>query len=79
MQTRLQSFIESTINVLLGWIVALVLQLFIFPLYGIHVPISTNIQISIIFTIAAILRSYLVRRYFNNKIHNLAIKLAHDK
>jgi len=79
MQTRLQSFVESTINVLLGWIVALILQLFIFPLYGIHVPISTNIQISIIFTIAAILRSYLIRRYFNNKIHNLAVKLVHDK
>lgn len=79
MQTRLQSFIESTINVLIGWVVALILQLFIFPLYGINVSFSTNIQISIIFTIIAIIRSYLVRRYFNNKIHNLAIKLANNK
>lgn len=79
MQTRLQSFIESLINVLLGWVVALILQLFIFPLYGINVPFSTNIQISIIFTIIAILRSYLVRRYFNNRIHNLAVLLARDK
>lgn len=69
MQTKVQSFIEATVNVFLGWIVAFTIQLIVFPLYGIHMPMSSNIQISVIFTVAAIVRGYYVRRYFNWRLH----------
>ena len=37
MQTRWQSFFESCINVAIGYGVALMSQILIFPLFGIHI------------------------------------------
>lgn len=65
MQTRFQSFIESCINVAIGYGVALASQIIVFPLYGIHIPISSNLAIGAIFTVISIARSYAVRRIFN--------------
>lgn len=68
MQTRTQSFIESCINVLIGYLIALTTQIIVFPVYNIEVSISQNIQIGLIFTIVSIARSYFLRRIFN-KLH----------
>jgi uncharacterized membrane-anchored protein len=68
MQTRLQSLIESFINVAIGYGVALASQIVVFPWFGINIPIADNILIGVIFTVISIVRSYLVRRLFN-KIH----------
>lgn len=65
MQTRLQSLIESVANVAIGYCVALLAQLAVFPLYGMEVSISTNLQIGLWFTAISIARSYCVRRAFN--------------
>jgi len=64
-QSRLGSLIESLTNVLIGYGVALAGQLVIFPLYGMEVSISQNIQIGLWFTAISIARSYIVRRWFN--------------
>ena len=64
-QTRLASFIESCLNVLIGFGVALLSQLLVFPLFGIHIPLSQNLAIGLIFTVISIIRSYWVRRLFN--------------
>lgn len=64
-QTYRQSFIESVANVAIGYSVALLSQLIIFPLYGIKVTLGTNIKIGIWFTVISIVRSFLVRRIFN--------------
>lgn len=69
MQTRMQSFIESCINVAVGYGVALLSQMLVFPLFGIYIPLTSNIAIGGIFTIISIIRSYLVRRLFN-QIHS---------
>jgi hypothetical protein len=69
-QTRTQSFIESCINVAIGYGIALASQIIVFPLFGIHVPLSSNIVIGAIFTIISICRSYVVRRVFN-KLHGV--------
>ena len=45
MQTRLESAIEAVINVLVGYGVALLSQIIIFPWFGIHVPLSSNLMI----------------------------------
>ena len=65
MQTRLQSFIESFINVAIGYGVALISQILVFPLFGINIPMESNLLIGAIFTVISIVRSYVVRRVFN--------------
>lgn len=65
MQTRWQSFFESCINVAIGYGVALLSQILVFPLFGIHIPLASNLAIGAIFTVISIARSYAVRRVFN--------------
>ena len=65
MQSRLQSLLEAGANVLLGYGVALGAQLLVFPLFGIVIPLSSNIAIGIIFTFVSLVRSYALRRLFN--------------
>ena len=67
MQTKYQSFIESLTNILIGYLTALLSQLLIFPLFNIYVTFQDNLLIGLYFTIISLIRSYLVRRYFNNK------------
>jgi hypothetical protein len=69
MQTRKHSLIESLTNVLIGYLVALASQLIIFPLFGIYVPLSDNILIGLWFTLISICRSYIIRRWYNGKVH----------
>ena len=64
-QTRLQSALESAANVAVGYLVALASQLVVFPLFGIHIPFSTNLAIGAWFTVISLVRSYVLRRWFN--------------
>lgn len=67
MQTKLESFVETSSNVAIGWVVALASQFAIFPMFGINIPIQDNLLISLYFTIIAVVRGFVVRRYYNNK------------
>ena len=64
-QTKLGSMTESIMNIIVGIGFAFGSQLVIFPLYGIHVPIQTNLGITAWFTLVSIVRSYIIRRWFN--------------
>lgn len=75
-QTRLSSLIESAVNIAIGYGVALLSQVVIFPLFGIHVPISTNLWIGLWFTAISLIRSYVIRRWFNAMIHRGAVSLS---
>lgn len=66
MQTRKLSLIETFANIFVGWIVSIILTATVFPLFGINIPIETNLKVSVIFTIAAIIRGYTFRRVFNH-------------
>ena len=68
MQTKYQSFIESLTNILIGYLTALLSQLIIFPLFNIDVTFQDNLLIGLYFTIISLIRSYLVRRYFNKRV-----------
>ena len=68
MQTKYQSLIESLTNILIGYLTALLSQVLIFPLFDIDVTFQDNLLIGLYFTIISLLRSYLVRRYFNKRI-----------
>jgi hypothetical protein len=65
MQTRRQSLIETLAGVAIGYVVALLSQLAIFPLFGLTVPLSDNLLIGAWFTAISIVRGYYVRRLFN--------------
>lgn len=67
-QSRLHSFIESVTNVAIGYGVAVVSQLLVFPMFDIHVTVSDNLMIGAWFTAISIVRSYAIRRWFNKKI-----------
>lgn len=65
MQTRKGSFIESLTNIAVGYLVALVTQLLVFPLVGVKADLKQNVEIGLIFTIISIARSYTIRRLYN--------------
>lgn len=65
MQTKTQSAIEAIANVVVGYLVALVSQLLVFPVFEIHVPLSSNLAIGAWFTVISLVRSYILRRWFN--------------
>lgn len=65
MQSKIGSLIESLINILIGFGIALGSQLLIFPLYGVHIPMHDNVMITLWFTLISIARSYTLRRLFN--------------
>jgi hypothetical protein len=67
-QSRFMSFIESTVNILVGLAINMTAQYFIFPLFGIHIPMWKNAGIAFIFTFISLLRSYIIRRWFNKII-----------
>ena len=56
--------LESVIDVGSGFVLALLIQIIVFPWFGLHPSIWDNIGITIIFTVVSIIRSSLWRRYF---------------
>lgn len=70
MQTRLESLKESLHNIWIGSGVALLTQLIVFPLEGIHIQMHTNIKIWLYFTVVSVARSYTIRRWHNLKSTN---------
>ena len=67
MQTKKQSFIESLTSTTIGIIIGIVLNLIILPVFGYPVSLSDSLWISVIFTVVSIIRSYIIRRWFNSK------------
>lgn len=65
MQLKRHSLLESIVNVAVGYGVALLSQVIIFPVFGIKVTIRDNILIGLFFTVISIARSYVLRRIFN--------------
>lgn len=67
MQTKRQSFIESLTNVAVGYSISLLSLFIIFPLLGIESSTPKNLLITLYFTVLSIVRSYVLRRFFNKK------------
>ena len=65
-QSRTGSMVEACANVAIGYGVAMATQLAVFPLFGIHIPLTADLAIGAIFTAVSLVRSYLLRRFFNN-------------
>lgn len=78
-QSRLESLIESIINIIIGYNVALLSQWLIFPMFDIHVSVTDNLLIGAWFTGVSLVRSYVIRRWFNARLKAAAHSIAHLK
>jgi len=63
-QSRSMSLLEAVTSTAIGFAVAVLTQLAVFPLFGIAVNLTTNLWIGAIFTAVSVVRSYAVRRMF---------------
>jgi hypothetical protein len=60
------SMIEVATNITIGLVVSFISQIAVFKLYDIHISVTQNVEITIWFTVISIIRSYLIRRWFNS-------------
>ena len=65
MQSRLMSAVEATANVAVGYGIAVMTQVMVFPLFGLNASLIENLILGSIFTIVSLIRSYALRRMFN--------------
>ena len=75
-QTRIGSLIEACINVLIGFAINFVANILILPLIGFHITVGQNLFIGVLYTVISVARSYVVRRWFNARIHRAALRMA---
>lgn len=66
-QTRKKSVIEILVNQAIGYVFSFLSALIIFPILGIESSIGDNLILTLYFTVMSLIRSYVVRRYFNKK------------
>ncbi len=67
MQSKRESMIESLTSVGIGWLIGVILNMLVLPLFDYDVSLTDGILISIIFTAVSVIRSYAIRRFFNYK------------
>ena len=72
-QSRAMSLVETLANVAVGYGVAVVTQILIFPIFGLHTTLAQNLMMGAIFTVVSIGRSYALRRLFEE------IRLRHAR
>ena len=65
MQSKTHSLIETITNTASGLLISYALTLFCLPIWGITPTMGEAGQITIMFTVASLLRGYAVRRIFN--------------
>jgi len=63
-QSRTMSLIESVANVVVGYGVAVVTQILVFPVFGLHTTLAQNLKLGLIFTSISLIRSFTLRRIF---------------
>ena len=63
-QSRRLSLVEAITNVAVGYVLAVITQIMVFPWFGIHPSLGENLAIGSMFTGISLLRSYVLRRLF---------------
>ena len=67
MQTKRESFIETITSVFIGWLIGVILNLTVLPLFDYNITVTDSLWVSLIFTAVSVIRGYLIRRYFNRR------------
>lgn len=64
MQSRTMSVVEAVTNVVVGFGLAVLTQVLVFPMLGIAVSFDQHVAIAVIFTFVSLARGYVLRRLF---------------
>jgi len=64
-QSRRMSLVEAVANVVVGYGIAVLAQVVVFPWFGLHATLAENMTMGALFTVVSILRSYSLRRLFD--------------
>jgi hypothetical protein len=64
-QSRLMSAGEAITNVVIGFAIAIITQIVVFPAFGLAVSLTDNLWIGTIFPLVSLARSYVLRQQFN--------------
>ena len=65
MQSRWMSLVEAVTNIVVGYGLAVLTQIAVFPLFGLQVALRETFLLGLIFTLVSLIRSYTQRRIFN--------------
>ena len=65
MPSRWMSLLEAITNIAVGYGVAVLTQVLVFPLFGLRVSLGENLGIGAVFTVVSLVRSFALRRIFN--------------
>jgi hypothetical protein len=63
-QPRRHSLVEAIANTVVGYLLAVLTQLAVFPQFGLDVPLAQSLVLGGIFTVLSLVRSYTLRRAF---------------
>lgn len=66
-QSRWQSLVEAHANVVVGFGINYLANLYLLPLWGLQVRASQAFSIGLVFTGISLVRSYGLRRVFNGR------------
>lgn len=64
-QSKRGSLTETVVSTAIGYTVAVVTQIVIFPVFDLYVSTTDNLLIAAVFTVISLVRGYWVRRLFN--------------
>ena len=64
-QSRALSALEAGANVVVGYGLAVLVQLVLFPVFGLSVALADSLRICAVFTLVSLARSYALRRLFD--------------
>ena len=67
MQSKRQSLIETLTSVFVGWLIGVILNMLVLPLFDYNITVVDSLWVSLIFTVVSVARGYVVRRIFNSK------------
>lgn len=65
MQSRGMSLLEAVTNIAVGYGVAILTQILVLPLFGLHATLQDNLLIGGLFTLSSLVRGYALRRLFD--------------
>ena len=63
-QSRRMSLVEATTNVAVGYALAVMTQVVVFPWFGLHPSLGENLALGGVFTAISLVRGYALRRLF---------------
>ena len=64
-QNKTMSLLESAASVFAGYVITVLIQYLLYPLFGITIPVMSALVISAITVLIAFFKNFAIRRIFN--------------